>query len=121
MDRTTFKNLNRRDFGRLSMLALSGTLATPSWAALKDKSRLTEVNGTVAPGFERVKAAFARNFQAHGDVGAACSVYHRGKKVVDLWGGVADQESGRLWSEDDIVLVFSSTKGATAICAHLLA
>ena len=48
-------------------------------------------------------------------------MYHRGKKVVDLWGGVADEESGRLWAEDSIVLVFSSTKGATAICAHLLA
>ena len=41
--------------------------------------------------------------------------------MVDLWGGVADADSGRLWSEDSIALVFSSTKGATAICAHLLA
>ena len=41
--------------------------------------------------------------------------------MVDLWGGVADADSGRLWTEDSIALVFSSTKGATAICAHLLA
>ena len=118
---TLLKNLSRRDFGRLSMVALGGSLAGPSWAASNDKTRMTEIDGTVAPGFERVKDAFAANFEKHGDVGAACSVYHRGKKVVDLWGGVADVESGRPWEEDSLVLVFSSTKGATAICAHLLA
>jgi CubicO group peptidase (beta-lactamase class C family) len=82
---------------------------------------MTEINGKVAPGFERVKDAFAANFERHGDVGAAFSLYYRGEKVVDLWGGVADEESGRPWAEDSIALVFSSTKGATAICAHLLA
>ena len=81
---------------------------------------MSQVHGEVAPGFERVKDAFAANFEHNGEVGAACSVYHRGEKVVDLWGGVADVESGRPWTEDSIVLVASSTKGATAICANLL-
>ena len=81
---------------------------------------MSQVYGEVASGFERVKDAFAANFETNGEVGAACSVYHRGEKVVDLWGGVADQESGRLWAEDSIVVVASSTKGATAICANLL-
>ncbi len=45
------------------------------------------------PGFERVKDAFAANFGHNGEVGSACSVYHRGEMVVDLWGGVPDQES----------------------------
>jgi CubicO group peptidase (beta-lactamase class C family) len=40
---------------------------------------------------------------------------------VDLWGGVADHRSGRPWQEDTLVVIFSSTKGATALCAHLLA
>lgn len=81
---------------------------------------MSQVQGEVAPGFERVKDAFAANFEHNGEVGAACSVYHRGEKVVDLWGGVADEGTGRLWAEDSIVLVASSTKGATAICANLL-
>ena len=81
---------------------------------------MSQVHGEVAPGFERVKDAFAANFEHNGEVGAACSVYHRGEKVVDLWGGVADEEAGRPWAEDSIVLVASSTKGATAICANLL-
>src|SRR5262249_6783830 len=37
------------------------------------------------------------------------------------WGGLADREANRPWNEDTIGLVASTTKGATAICAHLLA
>ena len=118
---TRLKSLNRRDFGRLSMVALGGALAGTSRAAPSDQSPAAQIDGHVAPGFERVKDAFAANFEKHGDVGAAFSLYHRGVKVVDLWGGVADVETGRPWVEDSIALVFSSTKGATAICAHLLA
>lgn len=81
---------------------------------------MSQVHGEVARGFERVKDAFAANFKENEDVGAACSVYHRGEKVVDLWGGVADEKSGRPWAEDSLVVVASSTKGATAICANLL-
>ena len=82
---------------------------------------MSQGHGEVAPGFERVRDAFAANFEHNGEVGAACSVYHHGEKVVDLWGGMADQESGRPWAEDSIIVVASSTKGATAICANLLA
>jgi len=82
---------------------------------------MTEVHGEIASGYERVRDAFAANFDQHGDVGAAFSLYVRGEKVVDLWGGVADADTGRPWEEDTLQLVFSTTKGATAICAHLLA
>ncbi len=82
---------------------------------------MTEVHGQVAPGFERIKDAFARNFAEHADVGAAFSVYHRGEQVVDLWGGLADAETQRPWTEDSLQLIFSSTKGAAAVCANLLA
>jgi len=77
--------------------------------------------GFVAPGFEGVRDAFEQNFAERGEVGAGFSAYHRGQKVVDLWGGVADQASGKPWQEDTIALVFSTTKGATAICANKLA
>lgn len=80
-----------------------------------------QVGGEVATGFEAVREAFASNFEKHGDVGAAFSLYVKGKKVVDLWGGTADAETDRPWGEDTTALVFSTTKGVTAICAHLLA
>jgi CubicO group peptidase (beta-lactamase class C family) len=78
------------------------------------------IDGDVAPGFEPVRDAFAANFAERGEVGAAVAVYHRGRPVVDLWGGVADPASGRRWRDDTLVLVYSMTKGVSAACAHLL-
>jgi CubicO group peptidase (beta-lactamase class C family) len=78
------------------------------------------IDGTVAPGFEGVADAFAVNFAEHGDIGAAVCVYHRGRPVVDLWGGYADREEGRRWQRDTLQLVFSTTKGVAATCVHQL-
>jgi CubicO group peptidase (beta-lactamase class C family) len=78
------------------------------------------IGGEVASGFERVRDAFERNFTDHGDVGAACSVYLDGEPVVDLWGGLADRDEARPWEHDTLALVFSSTKGVTAVCVHRL-
>jgi CubicO group peptidase (beta-lactamase class C family) len=74
----------------------------------------------VEAGFEAVADAFAANFDDAGEVGAACCVYRGGQPVVELWGGVADVSSGRVWERDTPVLVFSLTKGVTAVCIHLL-
>jgi CubicO group peptidase (beta-lactamase class C family) len=82
---------------------------------------MTELQGWTANGFEGVRDAFARNFEEGTEAGAAFSAYHRGQKVVDLWGGVADVNTGRAWEEDGIVLVYSTTKGFTAACANKLA
>ena len=78
------------------------------------------ITGLVEPGFEGVADALRANFERHGDVGAACCLYVDGRPVVDIWGGIADVPSGRRWREDTLVLVFSTTKGATAVCANLL-
>ena len=82
---------------------------------------MTEIQGWTAPGFEGVRDTFAANFDQHGEVGAAFSAYHHGEKVVDLWGGLADPATDAPWKEDTLILVFSTSKGATALCAHLLA
>jgi CubicO group peptidase (beta-lactamase class C family) len=79
------------------------------------------IEGDVAPGFERVRDVFRENFESNGDVGAAICVYRHGRKVVDLWGGLADAGTGRPWRRDTLQLVYSATKAATATCAHLLA
>lgn len=77
--------------------------------------RQTEVHGYARPGFEGVHAAFAENFARRKELGAACCVYLRGEKVVDLWGGVRDKATGAPWEEDTMVLVFSATKGMAAM------
>jgi CubicO group peptidase (beta-lactamase class C family) len=68
-----------------------------------------------------VREAFAANLAGNQEVGAAVGVYLHGRKVVDLWGGIADPENSRPWQRDTLQVVFSTTKGVTAACAHLLA
>src|SRR5215510_6153145 len=77
--------------------------------------------GTCKPGFERVAEAFQDNFDTKGEVGASVCLTVGGETVVDLWGGTADQKTGAPWTRDTVGIVFSCTKGATAICAHVLA
>lgn len=77
------------------------------------------IRGTVAPGFEAVRDTFVTNFTDRGERGAACAVYHRGRTVVDLWGGYRDRQRTAPWEEDTLVLVFSATKGLAAMAvAH---
>ncbi|MDX1388501.1 MAG: serine hydrolase domain-containing protein, partial [Acidobacteriota bacterium] len=73
------------------------------------------VHGLTAPGFEPVRDAFLENFTHRHDLGAACTVYHRGEKVVDLWGGTRDRGRNLPWEENTVVLVFSTTKGMASI------
>ena len=80
-----------------------------------------EIEGTCTPEFIRVREQFARNFAERGEVGASVCITVDGETVVDLWGGVADPTSGRPWTADTIGHIWSGTKGATALCAHILA
>lgn len=78
------------------------------------------VAGFCKPGFERVAEAFQANFDSKGEIGASVCLTVGGETVVDLWGGIADPKTGAAWNEDTVTVVFSCTKGATAICAHVL-
>ena len=83
-------------------------------------SKTVDVQGTTADGFGAVADAFAANFERN-ELGAACSVYAGGSQVVNLWGGTADPATGAPWTDDTLALVFSTTKGAAAICVGMLA
>ncbi|XP_033103388.1 beta-lactamase domain-containing protein 2-like [Anneissia japonica] len=52
--------------------------------------------------------------------GSAFVVYHKGKKVVDIWGGYADKQSHRPWKQDTLANVYSTGKGVAAICIGML-
>ena len=86
--------------------------------SIKTKAGLVE--GTCDPKFSGVLDAFVTNFEARGEVGASCTVNHAGKTLVDLWGGKKAPD-GEPWDRDTISIIFSSTKGAMALCAHMLA
>ncbi|MFC8867570.1 serine hydrolase domain-containing protein [Streptomyces sp. NPDC057148] len=79
-----------------------------------------DVRGTVAEGFEPVRDAFARNFAALGDRGAAVAVYRDGRKVVDLWGGTRDVDGTEPWRRGTAQVVRSATKGVAAAVPLLL-
>ncbi|KAF0471856.1 beta-lactamase/transpeptidase-like protein [Gigaspora margarita] len=73
------------------------------------------VRGFVDPRFKEVKEIFEKNIENGEEVGAAVTVYYQDKIIVDLTGGIADIETGRIYDKDTLQLVFSSTKVLTAI------
>jgi CubicO group peptidase (beta-lactamase class C family) len=77
------------------------------------------VHGYVSSGFEPVREAFAENFVKRRELGGACCVYHRGEKVVDLWGGIRNKGTGEPWEPDTMVVVHSATKGFAAMTLAL--
>lgn len=76
---------------------------------------VTSVHGMCTPEFDLVREEFARNLAERGEAGAAVALSVNGETVVDLWGGIA--YSARPWQQDTTVVVWSCTKGATALCA----
>jgi CubicO group peptidase (beta-lactamase class C family) len=71
--------------------------------------------------FAPVVDEFVRNFNERDEVGASLCVTLDGETVIDVWGGVADPKTDRPWEQDTVSVVHSCTKGATALCAHVLA
>jgi CubicO group peptidase (beta-lactamase class C family) len=82
-------------------------------------TKSSAISGFVKPGFEAVQEAFAENFERRNELGAACCIYYRGEKVVDLWGGVRNEATGEPWEEDTMVIVFSATKGLSGLAMAL--
>ena len=77
------------------------------------------VAGFAQPSFVGVREAFIENFERRGELGAACCVFHRGEKVVDLWGGIRNKATGEPWEEDTMALVHSTTKGLAGLAMAL--
>ena len=77
------------------------------------------IHGRVEPEFEKAKEAFKANWEGY-ELGASFSVVHKGKMVVDLWGGYLDTDFTRPWQEDTLVNVYSTTKGMGALTAAIL-
>ena len=79
------------------------------------------VEGTFDERFSSVVDQFVRNYRDNDEVGASLCVSHEGETVIDVWGGSVDREQSAPWTSDTISIVMSCTKGAVALCAHVLA
>lgn len=78
------------------------------------------VNGETDEKFAILREEFQRNFDDRGEIGASLCVSVNGETVADLWGGIADPAKGDAWQRDTVSIIFSCTKAATALCAHIL-
>ncbi len=78
-------------------------------------------HGEAVPAFQPMRDLLEEQFAKGQHIGAGVCVYHRGSKVVDLWGGLADEDAKTPWQSDTMALSFSTTKGLTATCLHILA
>jgi CubicO group peptidase (beta-lactamase class C family) len=77
--------------------------------------------GSYADGFAPLAEAFATHLRDGDEIGAGLTVYHHGECVADLWGGLAHAGRGAPWQRDTRAVVFSVTKGLTAMALALLA
>ena len=82
-------------------------------------SETDAIGGRYDDEFAEVAEVF-RKQTARTDGGASVAVYHRGRLVVDLWGGVRNRD-GDSWERDTLAMCWSTTKGVAATCAHVLA
>jgi CubicO group peptidase (beta-lactamase class C family) len=87
-----------------------------------------EVEGLVAPGFERVGEVLAHGARLQvgerervadlGSGGGAFCAFVDGECVVDIWAGHAGPDIR--WESDARAVIMSATKGLTTLCAHIL-
>ncbi|HTF35046.1 MAG TPA: serine hydrolase domain-containing protein [Myxococcota bacterium] len=77
------------------------------------------MQGDIPRRFARLRDLLDQQLVERRHLGVAVCIYQDGEPVVDAWGGEA--EAGRPWERDTRATVFSTTKGVTATCLHLLA
>jgi CubicO group peptidase (beta-lactamase class C family) len=76
---------------------------------------MSPIEGFVAPGYERVRAAFEENFAEGAELGAAFAAVKAGQTIIDLRGGFADRTRTKPWGADTLVPVYSTTKPIAAL------
>ena len=74
------------------------------------------VNGYCDENFIEARHIFEKSISSGFELGGSIAVEVKGKKVIDLWGGHLDHSQLKLWEENTLVNVFSTTKGIAAIC-----
>ena len=69
-----------------------------------------KIQGYCDVSFLPLRDAFLANFEDGLEIGASFAATYRGRMVADMWAGYADPGRTRLWEQDTIVPVASTTK-----------
>ena len=78
-----------------------------------------EIQGECDPQFSKVKETFEKLYREDREIGSCFAVYKDGNPLVDLWGGFQDKDKTKPWQKDNLVTVYSTTKGVAAFCIAL--
>ena len=78
-----------------------------------------EIHGECDPQFSKVKETFEKLYQEDREIGSCFAVYKDGNPLVNLWGGFQDKDQTKPWQKDNLVTVYSTTKGVAAFCIAL--
>lgn len=70
------------------------------------------VQGSVAPGFESVRALYEKTMGISAESNTQLCVYYKGEKVVDLWATTINDQD---FSADSLVNIFSSGKSLESL------
>ncbi|KAK1977219.1 beta-lactamase [Colletotrichum cereale] len=81
---------------------------------------MTQAHGRCDSKFQGVGEKFQKLLESGQELGASLTVNIDGEEVINIWGGYADAKRSRLWNEDTIVNVFSTTKTISALAVLLL-
>ena len=81
---------------------------------------MAALQGACSPRYDEVRARLQRNLDEGLEAGASLCLIVDGAMEVDLWGGIADVETGREWTENTVTNTYSLTKTMTALVALLL-
>ncbi len=71
-------------------------------------------------GLAKVEALFNAQISEGLHPGAGLAAYRNGSLVLDLWGGLADADSGKPVSADTMFVMYSNSKALTAGCIYIL-
>ena len=78
------------------------------------------IQGFFEPQFQHVIDVFLAQLPQEPRMGgAALTVYHQTKKVIDVWAGVSNKQ-GKPWQANTMSISYSTTKGVLSTLAHIL-
>uniref|UniRef100_A0A1I7T877 Beta-lactamase domain-containing protein n=1 Tax=Caenorhabditis tropicalis TaxID=1561998 RepID=A0A1I7T877_9PELO len=74
------------------------------------------IGGIVHQQYESVASVFRDNFEKGLETaGASFAVYHKGKLLINLYGGLKNVEKKQPWVEDTTSVLFSTTKSISSV------